>query len=66
MPACNGTDRGCNITLPRKRADFPLVWRHERTWPTDFRGRRRYVGSGNASWCGSQPGDRFVCSRRVS
>ena len=25
MPACNGTDRGCNITLPRKRADFPLV-----------------------------------------
>jgi hypothetical protein len=25
MPACNGPDRGCNITLPRKRADFPLV-----------------------------------------
>jgi hypothetical protein len=25
MPTCNGTDRGCNITLPRKRADFLLV-----------------------------------------
>jgi len=55
MPFCNGTDRGCNITLPRKRADFPLVWHHERTWQTDFRERRRYVGSGNACWCGSQP-----------
>jgi len=43
-----------NITLLPKQADFPLVWRHERIWPTDFRGRRRYVGSGNASWCGPQ------------
>ncbi len=24
-PACNGPDRGCDITPPRKRADFPLV-----------------------------------------
>jgi hypothetical protein len=49
MPFCNRADRGCNITPPRKRADFPLVWRHEETWLTDFRGRRRNVGSGNAA-----------------
>jgi len=54
-PCCNGADRGCNITPPRKRADFPLVWRHERTWPTDFRERRRTVTSSNACWCGPQP-----------
>jgi hypothetical protein len=29
-PFCNGTDRGCNIALPRKRADFRLVTRDER------------------------------------
>jgi hypothetical protein len=55
MPCCNGADRGCAARQhhpTRKRADFPLVWRHERTWQTDFRGRRRYVGSGNACWCG--------------
>ena len=39
----------------RKRADFPRVFRHERTWPTDLRERRRYVGGGNACWCGSRP-----------
>jgi hypothetical protein len=69
MPCCNGADRGCAARQhhpTRKRADFPLVWRHERTWQTDFKERRRYVGSGNASWCGSQPGDRFVCSMCVS
>jgi len=25
MPSRNGADRGCNITPPRKRADFQLV-----------------------------------------
>ena len=58
MPACNGSDRGCAARQhhpTRKRADFSLVWRHERVWQTDFRERRRYVGSGNASWCGSHP-----------
>ena len=57
MPCCNGADRGCAARQhdpTRKRADFPLVWRHERACQTDFRGRRRYVGSGNASWCGPQ------------
>jgi hypothetical protein len=44
----------CDIILRRRPADFSLVWRHERTWQTDFRGRRRYVGSGNACWCGPQ------------
>ena len=24
-----------DIPSPRKRADFPRVFRHERTWPTD-------------------------------
>ena len=60
MPACHGTDRGCNITLPRKRADFPLVWHHERTWLTDFRGRRRYVGSATLAGAAPNPGD-MVC-----
>ena len=31
MPFCNGVDRGCNIAPPRKRADFRLVTRDERT-----------------------------------
>jgi hypothetical protein len=38
MPPCNGADRGCVSRLhhpTRKRADFPLVFRHERPWPTD-------------------------------
>jgi hypothetical protein len=33
-PACNGRDRGCaerQYHPTRKRADFPLVFRHERT-----------------------------------
>jgi len=56
-----GVEPPGDITLPRKRADFPLVWHHERTWLTDFRERRRYVGSGNACWCGSQPWRQGVC-----
>jgi len=66
MPFCNGTDRGCNITLPRKRADFPLVWHHERTWQTlqgatqICRQRQRLLVRLPTLATG------FVCSRRVS
>ena len=40
-PFCNGTDRGCNITSPRKRADFQRVVRHEKTGRTDEGGNRK-------------------------
>ena len=33
-PFCNGTDTGCDITRPRKRADFQLVVGYERTGGT--------------------------------
>ncbi len=36
-PLCNGADRDCNITPPRKRADFQRVVRDERT-------RRTFTG----------------------
>lgn len=36
-PSGNRLDRGCNITLPRKRADFQRVIRDERT-------RRTFTG----------------------
>jgi hypothetical protein len=43
-----------NIPSPRKRADFPRVFRHERTSANRHRETSRYVGSRNACWCGSR------------
>ena len=42
-------------TFTRKRADFPVVFPHERTWPTNLKGRRRYDSRGNPVWCGPWP-----------
>src|SRR6516162_9794382 len=42
------------IPSPRKRADFPRVFRHERTLTNRLRETSRYVGGSNACWCGSQ------------
>ncbi len=39
---------------PRKRADFPRVFRHERTSANRLRETSRYVGGRNARWCGSR------------
>jgi len=41
MPSCNRTDRGCNITLPRKRADFQLVDSYEIAGRTTKGGKRK-------------------------
>jgi len=41
MPSGNRTDRGCNITLPCKRADFRLVNRHETASRTSEEGNRK-------------------------
>ena len=43
-----------NIPSPRKRADFPQVFRHERTLANRLRETSRYVGGRNARWCGSR------------
>ena len=43
-----------DIPSPRKRADFPRVFRHERTSANRLRETSRYVGSRNACWCGSR------------
>ena len=43
-----------DIPSPRKRADFPQVFRHERTSANRLRETSRYDGSRNACWCGSQ------------
>src|SRR5260370_41406728 len=42
------------IPLPRKRADFPRVFRHERTLANRQRETSRDVGGRNACWCGSR------------
>src|SRR5436309_3231660 len=47
-----------DIPSPRKRADFPRVFRHERTLANRPKETSRYVGGSNACWCGSQ-----VCAR---
>ena len=39
-PSCNGADRRCNITPPRKRADFQRVVRYEKAGRT-FAGENR-------------------------
>jgi hypothetical protein len=43
-----------DIPSPRKRADFPRVFRHERASANRLRGTSRYVGGRNARWCGSR------------
>ena len=43
-----------NIPSPRKRADFPRVFHHERTLANRLRETSRYDGSSNARWCGSR------------
>ena len=43
-----------DIPSPRKRADFPRVFRHERTSANRLREISRYVGGRNACWCGSR------------
>ena len=40
-PFCNRTDRGGNITLPRKRADFQQVVHHENAGRTFAGGNRK-------------------------
>jgi len=67
-----------NIPSPRKRADFPRVFRHERTLANRLRETSRYVGGRNACWCAPKPTPdwhsipwkkvcaRFVGSRRAS
>jgi hypothetical protein len=41
MPSCNWADRGCDITLPRKRAHFQLVVRYEIAGRTTKGGKRK-------------------------
>jgi hypothetical protein len=53
-----------DIPSPRKRADFPRVFRHERTAANRLRETSRYVGSRNACWCGSQSCTRLALPRR--
>src|SRR5208283_1269723 len=52
-----------NIPSPRKRADFPQVFRHERTLANRLRGTSRYVGGRNARWCGSRTYARLALHR---
>src|SRR5208337_5280639 len=52
-------------TPTRKRADFLLVFRHERTWPIGLTGS----ADDGASWCspGPKPGSgKFLAARRVT
>ena len=58
-PSCNGVDRGCahrQYHPTRKRADVPLVWHHQRAWPTSV-GEKADDGSGNTDWCTLRPDD---------
>ena len=52
-----------NIPSPRKRADFPQVFRHERTLANRLRETSRYVGGRNACWCGSRTYARLALHR---
>jgi hypothetical protein len=54
-----------NIPLLRKRADFPRVFRHERTSANRHRETSRYVGGSNARWCGSRSCWRTVRRHRA-
>jgi hypothetical protein len=53
-----------DIPSPRKRADFPRVFRHERTSANRPRETSRYVGGRNARWCGSRACTRLALPRR--
>ena len=50
-----------DIPAPRKRADFPRVFRHERTLANRLGETSRDVGGRNACWCGSR-----ACARLAS
>src|SRR5271157_329194 len=52
-----------NIPSPRKRADFPQVFRHERTLANRLREISRYVGGRNACWCGYRTCARLALNR---
>src|SRR5882757_11285265 len=54
---------GDNIPSPRKRANFPQVFRHERTSANRLRETSRYVGGRNACWCGSRAYARLALHR---
>ena len=41
MPLCNGADRGCDMTSPRKRADFQRVVHYETAGRTTTGGNRK-------------------------
>ena len=43
-----------DIPSPRKRADFPRVFRHERTSANRLRETSRDDGGRDARWCGSR------------
>jgi hypothetical protein len=53
-----------NIPSPRKRADFPQVFRHERTSAHRLRETSGEVGGGNACWRGSRAYARLALPRR--
>jgi hypothetical protein len=53
-----------DIPSPRKRADFPRVFRHERTSANRPRETSRYVSGRNACWCGSRACTRLALPRR--
>src|SRR3954453_18879157 len=52
-----------DLPSPRKRADFPRVFRHERTSAHRLRETSRDVGGSNACWCGSQSDARLAFHR---
>src|SRR6266511_2153607 len=52
-----------NIPSPRKRADFPRVFRHERTLANRLRETSRDGGGRNARWCGSRAYTRLALHR---
>src|SRR3954470_14592368 len=52
-----------DIPSPRKRADFPRVFRHERTSANRLGETSRYVGDRNARWCGSRACARLALHR---
>src|SRR5262249_60655912 len=52
-----------DIPAPRKRADFPRVFRHERASANRPGETSRDVGGSNACWCGSRAYARLAFHR---
>src|SRR5437868_1567888 len=52
-----------DIPSPRQRADFPRVFRHERTSANRLRETSRDDGGRNACWCGSRAYARLALHR---